>query len=732
MYGEMDRRSTRRGFLQLGLAGFAAPWSRIRWSEQKVHPDYQTRAGGTEYFLLGNGRIMAALQSADPETGLSQGGLLVMSAERMTRKHGTLLFRMERGVRNSQLAVQIERRDYYPEAATAEVRWEHPERIPTVAHVWQAGACRVEERFWCPLDEAALIREVVVENRSSQAVFPVVVVRLDANHALFDEFEADRDDGALTARGYEEMTLFALEGRATPADRRLEAPLGVLPPGGRVRATFVLALGPTARRLKNASLAALRAQASDWWMRRAWFTSDHVGLDHLFRITLSGLRATVAISGKMDGSIWQYNMEWVRDQTMAALGATVVGHFEIARAILDRILTRSVSADGNTVEASRFRPPEDAELDQNGELLYAVWFLWAWTGDDELLRRHWTRLRAVADYLLAPQFGFHEAGLLGNVREYWERDARYGVLPGYELSYQVWAVLGLAKAAEMARRVNDPDAAARWEAASDRIREAMLTHPRFALVAGERFIKRRLFTGEIQHMLQPPDREAMPPGMPLRVEASPYCDPDSTLALPIAFEVVNPRSALAAHTLEALESLWNQRWDFGGYARYHVASEPDSPGPWPFASLFIARANLEAGRYDRVWRVLDWMLAIPGGRAGAWFEHYGDRPVPPLPPVGITPWTWGELGMLLVHHMLGVRPTPSGLTIRPRLLDRVNRAEASLRVHGRHLRLRLRRGDRWQAWLDGRRLRVVNGAAELPRPESDLDVEFEVPGDGAA
>ncbi|MDW8130587.1 MAG: hypothetical protein RMI94_08560 [Bryobacterales bacterium] len=719
---------TRRGFLQLALAGFAAPWSRVRWSEQKVHPDYQTRAGGTEYFLTGNGKLAVALQSADPETGLTQGGLLLMSAERMTRKHGTLLFRMERGVRNSRLALRLERSEYVPEAVSAEVRWEHPGRTPTIVQTWPAGACLVEERLWCPSEEAALIREVFVQNRSQRTVSPVLVARLDANHALFDEFEVDGEGGSLTARGYEELTLFALEGRASAGERHLEVPIGELPPGGRAAVTLVLALGPAGQRLRGASLSALRARTAQWWSSRAWLASDRPALDHLFRVTLSGLRATVAASGKMDGSIWQYNMEWVRDQTMAALGAIAVGHVEVARAILERILTRSVTAEGSTVEASRFRPPDDAELDQNGELLYTVWFLWAWTGEDELLRRHWSRLRAAADYLLAPQFRFHETGLLGNVREYWERDARYGVLPGYELSYQVWAVLGLTKAAEMARHVGDEGAAARWLSASARIRETMLAHPRLGFIVDGRLIKRRLVTGAPQRVLEPPDRTAMPPGMPLRVEPAPYCDPDSTLALPVAFELVDPGSALAANTLEALETLWNQRWDFGGYGRYHVASEPDSPGPWPFASLFIARANLEAGRDDRVWRVLEWLLSIPGGRAGAWFEHYGDRPVPPLPPVGITPWTWGELGMLLVHHMLGVRPDPSGLIIRPRLLDGVNQAEATLCVHGRRVHLRMQRGKHWRAQLEGRSLEVVSGAVKLPAPREDMEIEFELPG----
>ena len=58
---------------------------------------------------------------------------------------------------------------------------------------------------------------------------------------------------------------------------------------------------------------------------------------------------------------------------------------------------------------------------------------------------------------------------------------------------------------------------------------------------------------------------------------------------------VDPAGPVARKTLESLEELWNQRWTMGGYGRYHVSSEPDSPGPWPIASIFMARAYLEAG-----------------------------------------------------------------------------------------------------------------------------------------
>ena len=91
-----------------------------------------------------------------------------------------------------------------------------------------------------------------------------------------------------------------------------------------------------------------------------------------------------------------------------------------------------------------------------------------------------------------------------------------------------------------------------------------------------------------------------------------------------------------------------------------------------------------------MWRVLRWLQ--PDGRrpSGAWFEFNGPRLAPPFPQVGIIPWTWAELILLLVHHILGVRPGERDVRVRPRLLAGLGHVHARLPVRDGWLRLDLR------------------------------------------
>ncbi|HLF20156.1 MAG TPA: hypothetical protein VI704_05165, partial [Bacteroidota bacterium] len=427
------------------------------------------------------------------------------------------------------------------------------------------------------------------------------------------------------------------------------------------------------------------------------------------------------------GAIWQYNLEWVRDQSMVAAASAMAGQSEIAEALLRRILTRSVDETGKTVDASRHRPPETIELDQNGELLYALYTHWVWTGRDAIIREHWSKIKNVAGYVLQPTFMNPDVGLVKNTREYWERDAQFGVKEGYENAYQLWNILGLDMASKMASAMNDSLSSTKWLRASRQMKESYLGHPQFSLVDDGRFIKRRLAAGGVQRTFEPPNRKGMPPGMPLNVESVSYCDPDSASVLPIALEIVDAHSSLAQKTLESMEQLWNQRWSSGGYARYHVSSEPDSPGPWPFATMFIARAYLEAGNHEKVWRALQWLLEVQGGKAGAWLECFGDRPTPPLPPVGIVVWTWAELLAFFIHHMLGVRPSPQQMVLRPRLISGLDRVKAKVVVHGHSVALDLQRDPKEQwARVDGKRISLKNQALELPLPQKDITIEIHV------
>jgi hypothetical protein len=160
-----------------------------------------------------------------------------------------------------------------------------------------------------------------------------------------------------------------------------------------------------------------------------------------------------------------------------------------------------------------------------------------------------------------------------------------------------------------------------------------------------------------------------------------------------------------------------------------VTSEPDSPGPWPFATLFITRAYLENGNYTKVARALQWLTQAQGGEAGCWFEFYGPRPVPPCPQVGVTPWTWAEMIIFFVHHLLGVRPEIDRLLIRPRLLRELKSIKARLRVHSHWIDLEVIRAAKTterNAVVNGQQRFLQEDKLILPLPVENLKIEMVV------
>jgi len=398
----------------------------------------------------------------------------------------------------------------------------------------------------------------------------------------------------------------------------------------------------------------------------------------------------VSAHGRVDGSIWQYNREWVRDQACVAIALAQLGARALAATILTRLATDFVTADGATLDSSEVRGRDDVELDQNGMLLVALEQYVAWTGDLALVTRLWDRIVAIAEYPLRPEFRHEPSGMLSGNREFWERHAAHGIEPGLELAHQLFVSLGLESAARLAALAGRAAASSRWEAKARELRDAMLAHPVYALCDARGFVKRRLLDGAVQESIVAQPGCGLPPGVPLAAEGPHLLNPDTCGVLPIVFGAVDAAAAVSRATLDGVEALWNQSWESGGYGRYHVSSEPDSPGAWPFASIFVARALVEAGDPARVWRILRWLATTDGSASGAWFEFNGPRAAPPFPQVGIIPWTWAELILLFVHHVLGIRPGPDGIRVRPRLLPGVRGVDARIPVRDGWLNLELR------------------------------------------
>ncbi len=656
------------------------------------HPDVRTRLAETDYYFLGNGHVLAAVQHCRSGEGTPLG-LLVLHPEIFGPKRASLTCDPATGLEGTRVGVRVGEATWFPTSAGTRVEWDGRSRTPTVRALWQGGAARIEERFACV-----------------HPTLPRVVRELTVSFA-----EPPTGPVAL------------LPGNASEGPGPL-----VLDFAGTASATACLV--HEARRVDGAFEAVTRwggepgtVAGVAYWQTLATFSSSDEGLNHLFAAARRQLPVAVDHRGRMDGSIWQYNLEWVRDQSHVAEALVRLGDAAKARTMLARLLDELVSPEGDTVDSGRRRSPAEVELDQNGELLAALATYVDWTGDLDLVEARWERVRAVAAFPLQDRFRHAESGLLHNQREYWERHGAHGIEDGFELTSQLFVAQGLQGAARLADALGHDEDRDRWREAAAALRHAMLDDPRWRLVEEGHLVKRRGVDGAWQRTVRMEPDPNLPAGVPLLAPGDHFLDPDTESVLPIVHGMVAADSGLARSTLARVEELWNQAWDDGGYGRYHVTGEPDSPGAWPFASLFVARAWAEARDDAKVWRILRWLADTRGGRSGAWFENHGPRLAPPFPQVGIVPWTWAELASLVIHHLLGVRPDDAGVTLRPWLLAGLTAMRARLRVGEHRLDLTVRRAaspaDR-EATVDGRAVPWEDGGIRIPRPRADLSADL--------
>jgi hypothetical protein len=663
---------------------------------QQLHQDFITYTPGIEYFILGNGDIIAVLQYApdrEIERPLTFAGLTIMDAEHFGRKWSTFLFHPEAGFSRSAAVLSVDGKGH---TATPEnfvgIDWAYPEKVPVVVLRWRAGVCEVKEELFVPAEGPVLVRRFTITNQGASLCDVTLRGGMVPNFTIFDEISSRPSERTVIGRGFASITLRSTDSRAETGGRYdLIVPIGSLPPGegSTVDTLYVLRADKTGEEATSA--APLWESAAEYWKPKTALTSDNQLVNHLYDVSRTGLKSLVARSGKRDSGFWMYNMEWVRDDVMVVLGMLHTGLYDEARTLLRKMLMHSVGEDGRTIESSRWFGFDYTELDQNGELLFGVAEYVAWTGDEAFAREFWEKIRSVGEFPLQERFFDARARMVHNKREFWERSDSFGVHDGFELTYQFWVWLGLERAGELARRLGDAETAARWAAKASEIRTAVLHDPTYRMIEDGHLIKRRELDGTWQQFFIPPNRGGMPPGSPLATIDRPSCDPDTASALPIAYGMVEPQGEIAQKTLQHIEQLWNQRWSFGGYSRYNTDSEPDPPAPWPFGSLFVARAYAEAGDSDKVWRVLRWLGEIHGGKAGAWFERYGPSITPPAPPVSIVGWTWAEITGLIVTQMLGVRPALERLKIRPWLPVGLDRIEGSFILRGVSLRVEVTR-----------------------------------------
>lgn len=655
----------------------------------KGHPDCRTRLKNASYFFLGNGLISAAVQVSPSGEG-SPMGLLLMDPDKLEKKREALSFDHASGLEDTMIEVVFNGdQTNSPHGSEISAGWKEVDFIPAVYIEWSNSQIKVTELFFCPdLHSATMARIIKIKNLANKKLGPIQVRTGILRNKKSVILEPSVDE-------HEIYFIYELEKEK-----------------GKVN-------------VKNVSSILIDPLASEFWEKKTQAEFKYPLLNHYFVSSRNQLPAVISRTGTADAGIWQYNREWVRDHSMMVMGLLLTGHHERARSMLLRLITDFVSSEGDTVDSSERRHPDEIELDQNGELLWVLWNYMLWTNDRSLARKHWDKIEKVAQFPLKEIFRHSPSGLLMNRRDYWERHRLHGIEPGMELAHQFFVSIGLEAAAAIARALNKNSQAEGWNKEADRLKKAMLYDEKYSLVEDNTFIKRRGPDGKVQDRIQPLPSVHLPPGLPLTSPGDHFLNPDTSVVLPIAMHFISPDSELAKNTLESCEALWGQAWKGGGYGRYHYTSEADSAGSWPFPSLFVARAWTEAGYQDKVLRILEWLNTIPGADSGAWFEFYGKRLAPPYPQVGVTPWTWSEMLMLLINHFMGLRLQENSILIKPFFLPGVDVMQLRLLIREQYVSLKLEKGPSpysAQFRTGGTVIKASSREIELAYPDKNIDL----------
>lgn len=635
-------------------------------AEQRLHRDSQTTLPETDYFFVGSGKLSACIQwSRDP--GATPLGVILQQPEHLTRKWGSYLFHPEYGLERTMISVTIDGVTYRATRRDLCVSRSEHEGVPNILATWKAGEHEVIESFYCPAGASVMVRWICVRGAAGKDV--KIETALYANPAIFSRFGSQPN--VLFAAGHTVLYL-ASKQSATINERFM-----TIEPepafDSDVEAHVVYALG----NVSAVEIETLWNAEREYWQGTSTVHAvipERKTIATLFNASAQGLRAVLAESGRFDSSVWQYGMEWGRDASRVAQALVYSGQFERAKTALANILTNLSNDEGQVAEASRFRGGMNSELDSNGFVLEAVATYLDWTNDSAFVADHWPRIKAIADHLLDPEFLDRDTGMLISARDVWERMEAMGIERGYDVAQQSMCIVGLDGIARIVRLLGHGEDAKRCSDAAAKMKQSFLSHPTHSFVAEGRIVKRRSASGSIQHTLNVDRKKVssdyfakfVPSGLPLGSEGEHLLEPDVTQLFPILLGIVDASSEVAQNTLKLVGTLWSQAWDGGGIGRYDISGEPDSPGPWSLATILYAQAALRCGDDVSFLKAVSW-LEQKAGDGGAWIEFYGVRPTPPLPPVGILPWSWAEWSILVVRDVLGARVVDDELICSPRL-----------------------------------------------------------------
>ncbi|MBI9060697.1 MAG: hypothetical protein JEZ14_01830 [Marinilabiliaceae bacterium] len=672
---------------------------------------------GREYFILRSGRAKMVIQQDKADLGPAFSYMLfdAENPKQTIRKSDAYNYSAEQGIYTSALTVKMNNYPFTAMGQTTHTNWVIVDGIPSVEAVWWAGGIRVREvitpvslngifKRQISLEAADLVGE---DSVSICLSIPVAGRKINNNGLAYRTKDAS-------------IALVMPEDLTQQVDAELKSieagPFLIQPGETKISESYLLVDVPMlndtelAQRLEvlKSTLNEELVKTKNQWSKRNTLTCNDPLVQRSFDVNRNSLPAFVSDGGKMDAGIFEYGAQWVRDASHSTLGLIHIGEFEMARAALEHMLRDMINEHGTTMIASGFDEPDREQFDQMGEFMHTMKSYVDWTGDISLLTKYREKIIAMVERPLSSAFR-DETGMVHNRREFWERTFE----DAYELAYQTWVIQGLRDGADLARYFDADRKVDVWRKEADIIEDAMLTHPQKKLVNEGHLIKRRNVGGEMVDVVK---MKGWVDGSPASTEHFSRLMPDATLALPISLRIVDPRSELAKNTLDVLEGLRNLRWSMGGYERYHSSSQGDQPGPWPFATTFIMRAQHEAGDLENSRRALQWIYDHAGGRTGAIYEE-----IPLLRTQqkgsGLLPWNSAEISYFMVHHMLGIKFKGDRMFIKPALYPQTSRLNANFRYRKGRIQLESEgSGKLAYAMVEGEKIKAdKKGSVILPK-----------------
>lgn len=670
-----------------------------------------------EYFFLRSGNLQYVIQADRADLGPAVMGYMFDASDvKRSTKDTAYNYSEVSGVRHTALEV-VMKNDFAFTAFGQQTRvnWMvSDDGIPTVQAIWWADGIRVSESFCGVGKEGVIGRKIVlyggnlegtekirlrlhlpVGNASvrDNAIYvthkncPQAIVITSAHPCCFNTQEGFVEIGPLEISPQQTITLETLL-------------VAQIPPKDNDDFS-----GRLSQLIDKKNLDKCIAQSREYWSHVSTVQTVDKLITNLFNSTRFALNAIPSDSGITRVGPFQYSGEWVRDMSNITLGMTSAGHFELSRAMLEHMIRDMITDSGIAMIDGGFADPSREQFDQTGEYLYALRYYVDFSGDTSLITAYREKLLALIERPLRPEFR-DKTLMVHNNREFWEQT----LTDGYELAYNTYVYLGLREAVKLAPLLGAETQMDRWNKTADEILNAMLSHPVCALVDNGRFIKRRSVTGEVTSRLSNPSGQQDVPTVVLEH----HCIyPDATQALPIALRLIDPKSELAQKTLDEVEKLCNTRWFGGGYDRYNSSSSINTPGPWPFATCFVLRAQHEAEMFDRSRRTLQWLGDIEGGNSGSYYEEIPLIQGSQQGWMGIVQWTTGEILFFVVRHYLGIEFENSDVVIRPALYPNSPAVKADIRF----------RKGRMKIDVDGAgsiKSAVVNGKTLSVRPDGSI------------